>query len=98
MIDVVVAASEKFGVSKRQVLDATKECECQTVLMLEIVLSYRQHLVPVSILTFLLMTHPALPPVVPAKGSRYLKALMHHGSCGPRGIWSIPDGARNERT
>ena len=80
VIDIVIAASEKFRMGKCQVLGATEERECRTVLMLEIVLSYCRHLVPVSILTFLLMTHLALPLVVPAKSSRYLKALMHHES------------------
>ena len=36
--------------------------------------------VPVGILTFLLVTHPALPPVIPAKSCHYLKALVHHES------------------
>ena len=63
MIDVVIAASEKFRVGKHRVLGATEERECRTVLMLEIVLSYCGHLVPVGILTFLLMTHPAIATV-----------------------------------
>ena len=47
---------------------------------MEIVLGYYRHLVPVGILTFLLVTHPVLPPVIPAKSCRYLKALVHHES------------------
>ena len=80
MIDVVVAASEKFWMGERQVLGITKERECRTVLMPEIILSYCRHLVLVGILTFVLVTHPALPPVVPAKSCCYLKALVHHES------------------
>ena len=80
MIDVVITASKKFRMGERQILGTPEKCECQTVLMPEIVLRYCQHLVPVGILTFLLMTHPALPPVVPAKSGCYLKALVYHES------------------
>ena len=65
---------------KRWVLGITEECERRTVLMPEILLRHCRHLVPVGILTFLLVTHPALPPVVPAKSCHYLKALVHHES------------------
>ena len=77
MVDIVVTTSKKFWVGERRVLGVTEERECQTVLMPEIVLGYYWHLVSVSILTFLLVTHPALPPVIPAKSCHYLKALMH---------------------
>ena len=65
---------------ERRVLGITEEHECWTVVMPEIILSYCRHLIPVGILTFFLVTHPVLPPVVPAKSSCYLKALMHHES------------------
>ena len=80
MVDVVVTMSKKFWVGECRVLDITEERECQTVLVLEIILGYYRHLVPVGILTFLLVTHPALPLVIPAKSCRYLKALVHHES------------------
>ena len=80
MIDVVITTSKKFWMGERRVLGVTEECECRTVLMPEIVLGYCRHLVPVGILTFLLVTHPALPPVILAKSCRYLKALVHHKS------------------
>ena len=80
MIDIVVTMAEKFWMGKCRVLGVTEERECWTVLMLEIILSYCWHLVPVGILTFLLVTHLALPLVVPAKSCRYLKALVHHES------------------
>ena len=66
---------------KCQVLSVTQECECQTVLVSEVILGNCWYLVPVSILTGdLLEIDPALPMVVPAKSSRYLKALMHYES------------------
>ena len=80
MIDIVIAASEKFWMGECWVLGVTEERECRTVLMPEIVLSYCQHLVLVSILSFLLVTHLELPPTVPAKSGRYLKVLVHHES------------------
>ena len=49
--------------------------------MSEIILGDCWYLVPVGILTGdLLEIDPALPTVVPAKSSRYLKALMHYES------------------
>ena len=64
-----------------RVLSITKECECQTVLVSEIVLGDCWYLVPVSILTGdLLQIDPALPTVVPAESGHYLKALMHYES------------------
>ena len=80
VIDIVIAVSKKFGMGERRVLGVTEERECRTVFMPEIVLRYCRHLVSVGILTFLLMTHPAMPLVVPAKSSHHLKALMHHES------------------
>ena len=88
MVDVVVTTSKKFWVGEHQVLGITEERECRTVLTPEIVLGYYRHLVPVGILTLLLVTHLALPPVIPAKSCRYMKALVHHESSvaleGPR--------------
>ena len=64
-----------------QVLSITQQCECRTVLVSEIVLGDCWYLVPVSILTGdLLEIDPALPTVVPAESSHYLKALMHYES------------------
>ena len=80
VIDIIIAASEKFRMGERWVLGAPKECQCRTVLVPEIVLSYGRHLVPVGVLTSLLVTHLALPPVVPIKSGRHTEALMHHDS------------------
>ena len=64
-----------------RVLSITQECECQTILVPEIVLGDLWYLVPVSILTGdLLEIDPALPTMVPAKSSHHLKALMHYES------------------
>ena len=66
---------------ERRVLSITQECECQTVLVSEIVLGDCWYLVPVGILTGdLLEIDPALPTVVPAKSGHYLKALVHYKS------------------
>ena len=66
---------------KRRVLSITQECECQTVLVSEIVLGDCWYLVPVGILTGdLLEIDPVLPTVVPAESGHYLKGLMHHES------------------
>ena len=66
---------------KRRVLSITQECECRTVLVSEIVLGDCWYLVPVSIFTGdLLEIDPALPTVVPAESSCYLKALVHYQS------------------
>ena len=80
VIDVIIAASEKFRMGKCRVLGAPKECQCRTVLVPEIILSYDQHLVPVGVLTSFLVTHPAVPPVVPTKSSCHTEALVHHES------------------
>ena len=66
---------------KHRVLSVTQECECRTVLVLEIVLGDLWYLVPVGILTGdLLEIDPALPMVVPAEGGHHLKALVHYES------------------
>ena len=66
---------------EHQVLSITQECECRTVLVLEIILGDLWYLVPVGILTGdLLEIDPALPTVVPAESGHYLKALMHYES------------------
>ena len=80
-IDIVITASKEFRVGEHRVLSVTQECECRTVLVLEIVLGNCWYLVPVGILTGdLLEIDPALPTVVPAESSCYLKALMHYES------------------
>ena len=62
-----------------RILSITQECECQTVLMPEIILGDLWYFVPVSILTGdLLEVDPALPTMLPAESSRYLKAFMHY--------------------
>ena len=59
----------------------TQECERRTVLVPEIILDDLWYFVPVSILTGgHLEVDPALPSMVPAKSSRYLKALVHYES------------------
>ena len=64
-----------------RVLSITQECECQTVLASEVILGDCWYLVAVGILTGdLLEIDPALPTVVPAESSRYLKALVHYES------------------
>ena len=64
-----------------RVLSITQECECQTVLVSEIIFGDCWYLVPVGILTGdLLEIDPALPMVVLADSSRYLKALVHYQS------------------
>ena len=66
---------------EHQVLSVTQECECQTVLVSEIVLGDCWYLVPVSILTGdLLEIDPTLPTVVSAESGHYLKALVHYES------------------
>ena len=66
---------------KRWVLSVTQECECWTVLVPEIILADLWYFVPVSILTGdLLEIDQALPMMVPAESSRYLKALVHNES------------------
>ena len=66
---------------EHRVLSVTQECECQTVLVSEIVFGDLWYLVPVGILTGdLLEIDPALPTVVPAESGRHLKALMHYES------------------
>ena len=61
-----------------QVLSITQQCECRTVLVSEIVPWQTVGILfPVSILTGdILEIDPALPTVVPAESSRYLKALV----------------------
>ena len=67
--------------SIRRVLSITQECECQTVLKLEITLGGCWYLVPVGIFTGdLLEIGPALPTVVTVECGRYLQALMHYES------------------
>ena len=64
-----------------RVLSITQECEHRTVLASEVILVDCWYLVPVGILTGdLLEIDLALPTVVPAKSSCYLKALMHYES------------------
>ena len=66
---------------ERRVLSVTQECECRTVLVLEIILGNCWYLIPVGILTGdLLEIDLALPMVVPAESGRYLKALVHYES------------------
>ena len=85
---------------ERQVLSVTQECECQTVLMPEIILGDLWYLVPVGILTGgLLEVDPALPTMVPAD-ERPLPEGIHalRGSGGPQGIRNSPTGAQSEKT
>ena len=66
---------------ERQILSVTQECECWTVLVLEIVLGDLWYLVPVGILTGdLLEIDPVLPTMVLAESGCHLKALMHYES------------------
>ena len=80
VIDIIITVSEKFGMGKRRVLGATKECESQTVLVPEIALGYWRYLIAVGILTSLLVACLPLPPVIPAKSGCHLEAFVHHES------------------